>query len=96
MKISEVTAEFLCEYVREEPEADVINLLQVIIAAAKAYIIGYTDLTAEQADEHEDLTAAFLVICADMYDVRTYTVNNDKLNPTVKTILGLYAVNYIG
>lgn len=96
MKISEVTAEFLCEYVREEPEADVINQLQVTIAAAKAYIIGYTGLTAEQADEHEDLAAAFLMLCAELYDVRSYTVSNDKINPMVKSILGLYAVNYIG
>lgn len=96
MKISEITVDFLCEYVREEPEDDVIRQLQVTIAAAKAYILGYTGLTAEQADEHEDLAAAFLVLCAELYDVRSYTVSNDKINPMVKSILGLYAVNYVG
>ena len=97
MKISEITAEKIAQYVREEePDEAVMSDIEIITAAAKAYIIGFTGLTAEQIDEHEDLAAAYMVLCSEMYDVRTYTVTNDKVNPMVRSILNLYAVNCIG
>lgn len=97
MKLSEISDEYVAQYVREEePDTAVMNEIKIITAAAKAYIKGYTDLTYEQIDEHEDLSAAYMVLCSEMYDSRTFTVNNDKVNPLVKSILNLYALNCIG
>lgn len=63
--------------------------------AARDFIIGYTGLSAEDIDKHEDLTIAYMVIINEMHTQREYTVNKDKLNPTVKTTLDMYAVNYL-
>lgn len=63
--------------------------------AARDFIIGYTGLSAEKVDEHEDLTTAYIVLINEMYTTREYTVNKDKINPTVKTTLDMHAVNYL-
>ena len=39
--------------------------------AARAYIAGYTGASAEELDEYEDVSIAFLVLCQDLYDNRT-------------------------
>lgn len=71
------------------------DIEQVYMPAAKAFIMGYTGLTAKQLDEHCDLAIAYMVLINEMYTQRDYTVDKDKLNPCVETILHMYAVNYI-
>lgn len=63
--------------------------------SAKAFIHDYTELSDAEMDAHEDLTIAYMVLINEMYTQRDYTVNKDKINPTVKTILSMHAKNYL-
>lgn len=92
MKISEITDEQIKEYCGM---SDDISILEVYKASAKAFIIGYTGLTAEQIDTHEDITIAYCVLINEMSLNRDYTVKTDTLNPCVSTILAMYSVNYV-
>jgi hypothetical protein len=93
MKISEISDEQIKEYCGLSE--DVTNLT-VYKASAKAFIMGYTGLTSEEIDTHEDLIIAFFVLINDMSCNRDYTVNRNSLNPCVQTILGMYSKNNIG
>lgn len=94
--MSGLTPDIVKDYcgISDSGSDDVIR--NILIPAAKKYIIGYTGLTAEQCDEHEDISIACMVLVNDMFTQRDYTINSGRqLNPTVKTILDLYAVNYL-
>lgn len=100
MKISEITSEFLIDYLKAEPEDADTELIPAIMSAAKSYISGQTGIPvsaeeegAETLDSFEDLTIAFLVLCQDMYDNRTMipdTKYANSSNKTVESILGLH------
>lgn len=96
MKISELTPQIVKDYcgISDSDSDDIIE--KALLPAAKAYIIGYTGLTAEQCDEHEDIAIACMVLVNDMFSQRDYTISmHRQVSPTVKTILGMYAVNYL-
>lgn len=94
--MSELTPDIVKDYcgISDSDSDDVIR--NILIPAAKKYIIGYTGLTAEQCDEHEDISIACMVLVNDMFTQRDYTISmHRQISPTVKTILGMYAVNYL-
>ena len=98
MKISEITAETVAEYLRLEDSDDV--LIAPIMAAAKQYICDETGLNSDELDEHEDISIAFLVLCQDMYDNRSYTdtgsgASGPHAHLVVDSILGHHRVNLI-
>ena len=96
MKISEITPEIVKDYcgISDNDSDELIK--NVLMPAAKSYIIGYTGLPAEKLDDYEDFAHAFLVLVNDMYTQRDYTLSFQKqINPAVSTILGLYSVNYL-
>ena len=97
MKLSEITVETVRKYLRlTEDEHEDDDLIDGISDAAQAFIIGYTDLTKEKADEISDLGYAFLCLCSDMYNTRDMVVQQDKLNPIAKCILDMHRTNCIG
>ena len=68
--------------------------------AAKNYIMNETALEEEELDEHEDLAIAFLVLCQDMYDNRSYTdtesgASGPHANLAVSSILGHHRGNLV-
>ncbi|MBQ3916437.1 MAG: phage gp6-like head-tail connector protein [Ruminococcus sp.] len=96
MRISDLTAAVVKDYcgISDEDSDTIIN--DVLLPAAKAYIRGFTGLTEEQCDEHDDLTTACMVLVNDMFTSRDYTLSSHRqVSPTVRTILSLYAVNYL-
>ena len=95
MKLSEVTISEVKSWIGIDfPDDD--PLLEIILTAAMRYILDYTGLTVEKADEIATFPIALMAICADMYDNRSAEVSaNVKENPTVRTILGGNAVNYL-
>lgn len=93
MKISEITKENVVEFARLPGDEDAT--LKAIMAAAAAYIQSYTGLTYIQMDKYEDLTMVYLVLCSEMYDARSLTVDNTRINPFVKTILNMHSVNLL-
>lgn len=97
MKISELTAAMVKDFtgISDDDSDNIVENL--LMPAAKAYIKGYTGLTEEQLDEHDDLATAYCVLVNDMFTNRDYTISSHRqLSPTVKTILSLYAVNHLG
>ena len=94
MKISDVTLMDMREYLRAETETD-DTFLTAVMTAARKMILNYTGLSEDELDNYEDLTIAYQIICSDMYDVRTFTVASDKLNPTVKNILNMHSMNLV-
>lgn len=96
MKISEVTTMDLIEYARAYSEdVETISTFEIIKAAVKSYIKGYTGLTDEQMDSKEDLTIALMVIANDMYDNRSFSVQDDKVNKVIKSILDMHSINLL-
>lgn len=94
MKLSDLTTSDVCEYLRiDDEEKD--SLLLGIMDAARAYILSYTGLTDAQADEHEDLVMAFLLLCQDLYDHRSAGQDDKSVNRTLDTILGMHARNLV-
>lgn len=93
MKISEVAVQHVTDFIRIAEENG--QEIAAIMAAGRSFIRSYTGLTDEAADGYEDLAFAFLVLCAEMYDNRAFTVQEDRLNPFVKAVLDMHAINYL-
>jgi len=105
MKISEVTINNLKEYARVY-HTDDDSLFSAILVACKYYIKGYTglpfvddpattDIIEKNCDDYEDLSIALKVLANEMYENRVYTVQDDKLNPVVKSILDMHSINLL-
>jgi uncharacterized phage protein (predicted DNA packaging) len=92
MKVSEVNLDVLKNYIHIYHAED-DTLLGAILSGSKAYIQSYTGLSPDTLDTKEDITIALLVLCSEMYENRLYTVDNETINPVVKTILHMYATN---
>ena len=94
MKVSAVTKADVLEYMRSD-DADSIAI-NIYMDAAKKFIADYTGLTMEELDDYDDLTTAFLVIVADMYDNRNYVSDkNQTRNQFVKQVLDLHCQNFL-
>lgn len=87
MKISEVTVETIKHYAVVEIDEDDDLIQAVFMPAAKQHIMDYTHLTESALDDHEDLTLAFIALCAFMYDNRSMSVINDKQNAVIQSFL---------
>lgn len=95
-KISELTVSDLMNYAHEySDDPETIKLFSTILIASKGYIKGYTGLSDEQLDEIPDLIIALKIIANELYDNRAMTVQNDKVNPVVKTILDMHSINLL-
>lgn len=95
-KLSEVTVDFICEYLRiPEPIPADEEQLTVMMAAANQYIQHYTGRTADELDGYSDVIVALLVLVQDMYDNRALYVDTNNVNKTVESILDSYSVNLL-
>ena len=94
MKISEITRVEVKDYLHVYHDDD-NTMLDAILVAAKAFVGGYTGLTAEQLDTHEDLSMAVFIISAELYDNRVYTVDKNNVNPAIQAILQMYSINLL-
>ncbi len=94
MKISEVTISDLKDYAHVYHEDDDI-LFVSILTAVKMYIKNYTGLTDDQLDLKEDLTVAMFVLSNELYDNRTFTVEGNKVNVVIKSILDMHSINLL-
>lgn len=98
MKLSEVSREYLSDYLRlDDPEPEELREIDAAMQAAKAYIKSYTGLTEEEMDKHPDITTAYTIIVADMFENRALYLDykSTKINHCVDTILSMYATNLI-
>lgn len=101
MKVSEVTPEIIRDYCGiSDNESD--EILPALMSAAVSFIKNNTGLTAEEIDEHEDITYAYMVLVNEMFTAREYDKSSSRMtqqpNKTVETILGMHTKGsvYVG
>ncbi len=100
MKLSEITKTDVIEYLRLDKEMYEENTLgdrQIIsiMKAAYDYILDYTGLSPQKADEHEQFYVAYMVLCQDMYDNRAFYVDKNNVNKVVESILAMHCENLL-
>lgn len=97
MKVSDVTLQNVMDFLRLDTPTEIEQAeITAMMTAAKNYIVGYTGLTLEEIDEHEDITIAYQVLIADMFDNRNNQIEKPTyVNRTVQSILSLYRVNLL-
>lgn len=96
MLVSAVTVNDIKNYMRVDSDfTDDDSIINTILSSAKAYIKGYTGLDDATIDTFEDITIALFVLCSEMYSNRQFTVQNDKLNPIVSSILDMHCINLL-
>lgn len=96
--VSEITIKNISDYLKldfEMLEDNEKTELSVILSAAKTFIKDYTGLSESQIDDYDSFVIAVYVLCADMYDNRSYYVDKNSLNQVVQTILGMYSINLL-
>lgn len=95
MKISDFSQNDIAEFLRVEPEEVQEYAINNAMEASRAFIKSYTGLTQEEIDAHPDITTAYLVLVQDMYDNRSISSDGKGANPTVTSILNMYARNLL-
>lgn len=96
MVVSDITVKDLADYCRiTELTTEDETLFNTLLDVAKKFIIDYTGIDSADLDSHEDFVIVVYVLVQDMYDNRTYYVDNKNLNHVVETILGMHAVNLL-
>ncbi len=96
IKVSEIKVDDLSNYLRitdltEEDKKYLGTILQV----AKAFIKNNTGSDDDILDKYSDFVIVVYVLCQDMYDTRTYYVDNTNVNKIVTTILGMHDRNLL-
>lgn len=102
MKVSEINVDIIKEYCGlpdELSEDEVRTIKNIYMPSAKGYIKGYTDMSDEEMDNHDDIAIAYMVIINEMYSKRDYTLYGGigtQSNKCIDNILSMYAKNHIG
>ncbi len=92
-KVSEITANDVVKYIREDANEVDIQEIETFLNVAKSFASNYTGLPitskddSDSLDTYADIVYAIYVLCQDMHDNRTLYVDNTNLNFVVKTIL---------
>lgn len=100
MKISELTPQIVGSWLgvcdmESEPESDVLQELDLILAAAVARASSFTGQSAEKLDAHEELTVAVLGICNDYYTANRPEWAEHSINKMSEALLGAYSSNLL-
>ena len=56
---------------------------------------GITGRTEEDLDKLEDVTIAVLILCNEMFENRLFSVENNKVNLVVDSIINKYSINLL-
>ena len=94
MKYSELTLSDVKEYIRVDDDSE-DRTINIMFMASKSFVKGYTGLSLDQLDQYEDFAIVILVLCAEMYDNRQFTVDKANISPVIKIILDLYSINLL-
>lgn len=93
-KVSEITSKDVADYIRlAEPSDEDYKYLETILKVAKDFIKNNTG--QEDLDKYTDFIIVVYVLCQDMYDNRSYYVDNTNVNKVVQTILDMHSVDLL-
>lgn len=95
-KVSDIKVEDLQNYLRlsEITEEDK-KYLETILKVAISFIKNNTGVDDKVMDDNSDFIIAVYVLCQDMYDTRSYYVDNHNVNKVVQTILDMHSRNLL-
>ena len=71
------------------------DIVQILVDGAKHFVLSQTGLDEAAADDHDDLTLAFMTLVNEMYTNRTYTVDVQNVNPFADAIIGQHRTNLL-
>ena len=96
MKISEVTTEYIRNFLRLDDES-FDSEIEIYKSSAIDFICNYTGLTKEEIEEYEDLTQAYLVLISDFFENHLYQQGKtaDTMNKVVEIILNHHRKNFL-
>ncbi len=100
MKLSEIGKADVVDYLRLDedmyPEGSQAEKdLFAIMDAAYDYILDYTGISKEKADTHGQFFVAYMVLCQDMHDNRSFYVDKGNVNKVVESILAMHCENLL-
>ena len=96
IKVSDITASDLAEYIRiDEVTEDDTKLLNTLLMVAKVFIGDYTGHKIQELDDYRDFVIVVFVLVQDMWDNRTLYVDKTNLNKVVDAVLGMHSVNLL-
>ena len=95
MNMSEISLIEVKEHLRIDNDCDDLMIYNYL-KMAKNYVLKYTGLTMEKADNEEDLSFAVLALVGEFYENRIASVTNQtKVNPMISSILDMHSINYL-
>ena len=95
-KVSDITYEDVANYIRlSDITEEEQNTLNTLLKVSKSFIKDYTGQTDEGLDKYESFVIVVFVLCQDMWDNRTFYVDNTNLNFVVSSILDMHSVNLL-
>ena len=95
MKLSDVDAYTCRQYARIDDGEEETLIEHVLLPAARGHVLGYTGLSADDADRHPDLALACIALVSYLYDHRDLVADRSQLSPVLDSLLGMHAVNYL-
>ena len=95
MRLSELTAEDAVAHTVASPSDPDAGLFPAYLEAAKSYVLGYTGLNPNTADEKPELAIAALIVFAGLVRDKELTVDGDTVNPALERFLGMHCVNLL-
>ena len=98
MKVSEVTVEYVANYLRlDDPSEIELSEIEIFMDSSKAMIRSTTGLSDSEIDEHDDMVHPYLLYIADQFDNRNGHIENKQstVNQSIMETLRRHAVNYI-
>lgn len=95
MKVSELTLEFVKDYMRVDFDED-DQLIQMLLTMSKRYCANMIGCEIEDLDQFEDVTGCVLAVTAESYDVRQFTGETSQFDTLLRLVLNSHCKNFIG
>lgn len=100
MKVSELTVQTVGEWLGYMVSGGTLSQaeeteLSMALTAAKSQAVGYTGLTEEELDDHEDITIAVLGLCNDALTGNRPEGAERSMNRMSEGILALHCRNFL-
>lgn len=94
MRLSEINLDFVKNYLRIDTDTD-DRLLMACLDASTALVQKQTGKSLEELEQSSDIPFAVLTMCADMYELRQYTLSTAQMNPFAKQIIDANCLVYL-
>ena len=95
MKIAEISTDEIKNYMGIYDDSDDTLISQIFKPAAIKHITDYTGLIESEVLDNDNMAITFLILISYLYDNRSVSVQNDKINIIFKNNLNMYRQNLL-